>query len=417
MSKRIAIVGGGVVGLSSAYYAARKGHDVTIIERGNPDHDSCSLGNAGMIVPSHFVPLAAPGMISLGLRMMFNRESPFTVRPRLSRDLIRWGWQFWRSCTKSHVSRSAPVLRDLNLKSRRNFLELAETIGQDFGLTTRGLMMLCKTEHMLFEESKTAEYARELGIPAEVLTPDAASKLNPGLQLDIAGAVYFPEDAHLTPEWFIPRLTKAIDQMGVKFEWSTDVLGWRTQNRRVEAMLTSQGEVVADEYVIAAGSWSNSLTSGLKLRLSMQAGKGYSVTMPRPQQKPAMGCILTEARVAITPMGTGLRVGGTMEVTGLDTSINHRRVQGIFKSVPQYFPAFKVEDFQTLPIWCGLRPCSPDGLPYIGRAANYDNFSVATGHAMMGLSLGPITGQLMAEVLSDESPSLDLNPLRPDRYA
>jgi D-amino-acid dehydrogenase len=277
-------------------------------------------------------------------------------------------------------------------------------------------MMMCRTDKMLREESHAVEKAKLLGLEAEVLSPSDVRRLNPGLDVDISGAAYYPQDCHLDPQKFMTSLTQLVRSMDATFLWETEVVGWRTQNRRIEAMQTRQGEISADEFVLAAGSWSPTLTKGLQVRLPMQAGKGYAVTLPEPRQLPSMGCLLMEARIAVTPMGRTLRVGGTMEIVGLDESINQRRVNGIIKSFPQYFPAFRTEDFQNLPVWCGLRPCSPDGLPYIGRFSRYDNLSAATGHAMMGLSLAPITGKLMARILSGATPEIPLELVRPDRF-
>ena len=415
--KSIVIVGGGVIGLCTAWYAMQKGHRVTILERGTPEHDACSLGNAGMIVPSHFVPLAAPGMVSLGLRMMLQPQSPFYVRPRLNRDLLRWGWEFCRTANKAHVERSAPLLRDLNLASRACYEQLADLTGNEFGLVKKGLLMLCKSEQTLQEEAHQAERAHDLGLPAEVLSPAQAAQIDPGLRMDIAGAVYFPQDCHLSPQKFVAGLTRALEAGGACFRWQAEVTGWRTNDSRIEAVITSQGEYEEDEYVLAGGTWSPSVIADLRLRLPMQAGKGYSITLPHPRQRPAICSILTEARVAVTPMGDSLRFGGTMEIAGLDTSINQARVQGILHAIPRYFPEFTPDDFKDLPVWSGLRPCSPDGLPYIGRFARYQNLSAATGHAMMGISLGPITGKIMAEILSNEPTSLNIQALSPDRYA
>jgi D-amino-acid dehydrogenase len=277
--------------------------------------------------------------------------------------------------------------------------------------------MLCKTEHTLHEEAKTAEEARKLGLPAEVLTPEQTAKLDPGVRLDIAGAVYFPLDCHLTPQRFLAQLHKHLEDNGVTFHWSAPVVGWRVGEGRIDAVRTEKGELTADEYVIAGGAWSPEVARGLGVRLPMQAGKGYSMTLARPKQLPTICSILTEARVAVTPMGEALRFGGTMEIAGLDESINTARVNGIIKSIPQYFPDFGPEIFRDEPVWSGLRPCSPDGLPYLGRFGRYANLSAATGHAMMGLSLGPVSGKLMAEVLSGEKPSIDVGALSPDRYA
>src|SRR5258706_7404037 len=169
MSKSILIVGGGVIGLCTAYYAAQRGHRVSILERGPENHDSCSRGNAGLVVPSHVVPLAAPGMVGMGLRMMFDSESPFYVRPRLSLELMSWAWKFCRACTPAHVARAAPLLRDLSLASRACFDELATE--NDFGFVKKGLLMLCRSEAALQEEAKTVDLARSLGLGAEMLTP------------------------------------------------------------------------------------------------------------------------------------------------------------------------------------------------------------------------------------------------------
>jgi D-amino-acid dehydrogenase len=416
-SKSVCIVGGGVIGLCTAWYALEKGHRVTILERGAPDHDACSLGNAGMIVPSHIVPLAAPGMVALGLRMLRNPKSPFYIRPRFDRDLLSWGLKFMRAANADHVSRSAPLLRDLNLASRRCYEELAARSDNRFGLAKNGLLMLCKTASVMHEESETAAMARKLGIPAEVLTSEQTAQLDPNITMDIAGAVYFPKDCHLSPQKFITGLTCDLEQRGVEFRWSAEVTGWRRGKSRIEAVQTSRGDVMADEYVITGGAWSPSIARGLDVRIPIQAGKGYSITLPKPRQLPKICSILTEARVAVTPMGETLRFAGTMEITGLDESINPIRVQGIIDSIPVYYPQFRQDDFRGLPVWSGLRPCSPDGLPYIGRFGRYANLSAATGHAMMGLSLGPITGKLMAEILSDETPEIDIKAISPDRYA
>ena len=416
VSKQILIVGAGVIGVSTAYYLARRGHRVTVIERGPAARGGCSFGNAGMIVPSHFVPLAAPGMVALGLRWMWNPESPFYVKPRLSWELASWALKFWRAATPAHVARCAPLIRDLSFASRACFEELAALPGDDFGLVKRGLLMLCKTQHALDEEAKMAAQAVALGIPAEVLDARQTAEHEPGVRMDVAGAVYFPQDCHLTPQKFMATMQRECERAGVTFSFATEVSGWRVNGRRVEAVRTNRGDCTADEYVICGGSWSPGIARDLRLALPMQAGKGYSLTLPQPRQLPQLCAILSEARVAVTPMGGALRFGGTMEIAGLNESITPRRVAGIVRAVPDYYPEFTPADFADIQPWSGLRPCSPDGMPYVGRFGAYDNLATASGHAMMGLSLGPITGRLMAELLSGEKPSHDLALLSPDRY-
>jgi len=416
MTKKVLVLGSGVIGLSVAYYAARRGLQVTIIDRSPPERDGCSFGNAGMIVPSHFVPLAAPGMVALGLKWMWNPESPFYIKPRWDTELFSWAIKFWRAATPAQVCRSAPLLRDLSLASRACFEELAALPGPGFGLVQKGLLMLCKSQHALDEEAGTAEQARALGIPADLLDARAAAKLEPGVQMDIAGAVYFPRDCHLAPRRFMANLEQQLRELGAQFIWNAEVKSWRAQGERIQALSTTQGDLTADDYVLCGGSWSSALVRDLQLSLPMQAGKGYSLTLPKPRELPQICSIFSEARIAVTPMDGALRFGGTMELSGLNEEINSRRVQGIIKAVPKYYPRFEQADFEGIPPWRGLRPCSPDGLPYLGRPARYRNLVVATGHAMMGLSLGPITGKLVAELLTGEPPSIPLDLLHPDRY-
>ncbi len=415
--KSIVIIGSGVIGLTTAYYCAGRGHEVTLLDRDGPARDGCSFGNAGMIVPSHFVPLAAPGMVALGLKWMWNPESPFYIKPRLDFGLLDWGFKFWQASTAGRVNRAAPLLRDLSFASRACFEELAALLGDDFGLTTRGLLMLCKTQHALDEEAKLAARANALGVPAQVLNAKAAAALDPAITMDIVGAVLFPKDAHLTPGRFMAALRSQCETAGVRFKWNTEVTGFTRDGTKLKTVRTSRGDFTADEVVLCGGAWSPVLADELGLHLPIQAGKGYSLTLPKPPQLPQLCSICTEARLAVTPMGGALRIGGTMEIAGLNEDVNPVRVRGIIKSALQYFPAFKESDFDGIQPWRGLRPCSPDGLPYIGRTAKFANLSLATGHAMMGLSLGPITGQLIAQILSDEPPEFDLGLLSPDRYA
>jgi len=413
MSKPITILGAGVIGLSSALYCARRGMQVTVIEKSPRQRDGCSFGNAGMIVPSHFIPLAAPGMIKLGLRWMWNPESPFYIKPRLDLDLITWGMQFWKAATQQRVAAAAPVLRDLSLLSRQCF----EEIGLDFGLVKKGLLMLCKKQQTLDEEAHMAAMARELGIPAEVLDAKATAALDPAVTMGVCGSVYFPKDCHLSPGRFIAALEAELTRLGVTFLWETEVTGFETENGALRAVKTSSGPVEGQQVVLCGGIWSVEMAKSLDLKLSMQAGKGYSLTLTNPPQLPELCSICTEARLAVTPMDGALRVGGTMEMAGVDESITQRRVRGITRAFPDYFPAFTERDFADVKPWSGLRPCSPDGMPYIGRTQRWKNLTLATGHAMMGLSLAPATGKIVAGLLSGEESPVALDLLSPDRFA
>ena len=414
--RHVVVCGAGVIGLSSAYYLLERGHRVTIVERGGPDHDCCSLGNAGFISPSHFLPLAAPGIVRKALGWMGDPESPFYVHPRLDPGLLSWGIHFWRASSPARARRAGPLLRDLNLASRSLFEALAERTQNAFGLRREGLLLLLRTERGLEEERALAARSRELGMPAEVLDRGQVQSLEPQVTLDVLGGILYPLDAHLVPSKLVASLTRVVQAGGATLVWETEVLGLRRRGDSVAAAVTSRGEVGGDEFVLAAGSWTPRLGRALGVRLPMQPGKGYSLTLSTPVQIPTRSIILQEARVAITPMGEDLRVAGTMEMAGYDLSINPPRIRGMTRSLSRYLPAFRPEMFAECKPWCGLRPCTPDGLPYLGRLRRATNVVVASGHAMMGVSLGPVTGKLVSEIVSGEPTSIDVQALRPERY-
>jgi D-amino-acid dehydrogenase len=411
---KIGILGGGIIGLCSAYYLNKEGHEVTIIEQGAM-LDGCSFGNAGMIVPSHLVPLAAPGMISKGIKWMFNSTSPFYVKPRLSGDLLKWGYYFYKSATKEHVEKSATALKEISLLSKAMYKQMAVALPFDFGYQEKGLLMLYQTKETEHEERETAAMANAHGIEAHILTESEIQKLEPDVKVRARGGVYFPGDAHITPQSFISNLIKYLRGVGVTFQTSTSVEDFIFEQNSIKEVITSNGNFSFEQLLIATGSWSGLLTKKLGISLPMQAGKGYSFTIPEVKNNTRIPSIFLEARVAVTPMGQSLRFGGTMEITGIDHRINMNRVRGIVESIPRYYPEMKIELPKESTVWHGLRPCSPDGLPYIGRT-QVKNLILATGHSMMGISLGPASGKLVCELMQHEKTSIDITRFIPERF-
>lgn len=413
-NKRVVIVGGGVIGLCTAYHALRKGLEVTILERGAEGGDSCSHGNAGMIVPSHFIPLAAPGMVSKGLRWMLNPRSPFYIRPAIDPQLIRWCLLFLRHANARHVENSVELLRDLSLESRRLFVEMAGE--DDFGLVRKGLLMLCRTEKTLEDEAKVADAARRLGIEVEVLTAAQTAALDPGVEMDITGAVYFPQDCHLDPARFMSCLKKRVIEMGAEIAYGMEADRFETAGGKMVAVSGGGQRFEGGRFVLCGGSWTAKLLTKIGIKLPLQPGKGYSMTLEKPAQLPGICSILCEAKVAVTPMGGRLRIGGTMEVGSMDHHVKPDRVRGIVESVSKYLPAIKPEDFEGVHRWVGLRPVSPDGIPYLGAAPHLSNLFVSTGHGMMGLSLGPVSGKVMSDLLAGEKPFRDIGGMAVGRF-
>ena len=313
-----------------------------------------------------------------------------------------------------HVRRSIPVIRDLSRASLDLYRELADLPGLEFGFRQDGVLAVFRTAAGLQHGRQEAAVLEGAGIATKVLDAESARALEPALRADLAGGVHFPDDAHLTPDRFVRGLARVAEGLGVHVLTHTEVLGFTRRGGRIATVETTRGDLAADQVVLAAGSWSGHVAAGLELDLPIEAAKGYSVTCELPPSGPRIPLLLGESRVAVTPMGETLRFAGTLELAGLDLTINRRRVAAIRRAVPLYLSE---QPYVVREIWRGLRPCSPDGLPYLGRPARHENLIVATGHAMIGVSLGPVTGALVAQLAAGEAPMLDLGPLRPERFS
>lgn len=412
----VGVVGGGIVGLCSAYYLHKAGHQVTLFDQA-PIADGCSFGNAGMIVPSHIIPLAQPGMMAKGMRWMLKSTSPFYVKPRLNIELMRWGWLFYRHSTPEHVERAIPVLRDLSLLSKTLFQDLATNGDLSFEWQERGLLMLYKTASAEHEMAEEADVANRSGVEARVLTGQQVQELEPDTRVDVRGGVWYPGDAHVNPGELVRSLVAYLRREGVQIRENHSVTGFGKSGSRVSSVQTAQGSFAVDAVVVAGGAWSPRLADMLGLNLSMQGGKGYSFMLEQVPNNIRIPAIMLEARATATPMGADLRFAGTLEVAGTDMRVNMNRVRGIVESINRYYPEVTVALPPVEKVWRGLRPCSPDGLPYIGQSDRFDNVVVATGHGMMGLSLGPATGKLVSEVIDDRVSSMEISAFRPNRFA
>lgn len=408
------IIGGGIIGLSSAYYLSQAGWEVEVIDAADFT-DNCSYGNLGMIVPSHFVPLAAPGIVAQGIRWMFNSSSPFYIRPALDPKLINWGLKFLRCANAKQANAAARPLLELNLFSKSLYEELATKM--NFGLGKKGILMYFKTEAVAEEENHLAEKARAMGLDVVYLNRQEVLHLEPEQQPDVLGAVHYRCDAHLHPNSLMREMINVLKQKGVRLSPEMPLQKIVRNQDQISEIIAGGETIKADLFVMASGSWLPETMKQAGITIPLMPGKGYSFT--GNERGPALNipAILCEARVAITPMAGGLRFGGTMELSGFQHKMNMNRVRGIVESVPRYFPAMKLEMPQEKEVWFGFRPCSPDGLPYIGYSKNCRNLLVAGGHAMMGLSLGPATGKLIAELAQSKSTSLDITAFDPNRFS
>ena len=411
--KEVIIVGGGIIGLATAYYLNLEGHDVSVIDQDKIKSGASHI-NSGYLTPSHIIPLAAPGMISKGFRWMFNNSSPFYIKPRFDLDLVNWGMKFMKSCTSEHVQKSMKSILDINLLSKKLFIEMQQSNTFDFHLESKGLLMAYKTSVAEREEAKAASWAKDLGIIVKQLSKEEILKIQPKVPMEVAGAFMYESDAHTTPELFMNNLKNHLMSRGVKFFLDTVVSSFQKKEKKIEALNTNKGIFKADEFVIATGAWTEGILKELGIKLSIQAGKGYSFDV-QDITGLSIPAILSEAKVAVTPMSGYTRFGGTMEISGINSKINSRRVLSIVNAAKEYYPGIEIPLTSVDKARSGLRPLSTDGLPFIGRHSSFKNLVLASGHAMMGWSLGPATGKLLTELISGYDPSLDLRPYSPER--
>ena len=413
MSKKVVIIGGGIMGVCSAYFLNKEGHEVTIIDKSNFS-SGASFVNAGYITPSHIISLAAPGIITKGLKWMFNPSSPFYVKPRLDKDFLQWAWAFKRSSTKQKVTQSIPVIKDINILSRELYIAMKSSGDLDFHFEHKGLLMAYKHDKAGEQEWEVGKKAIQLGLKVENLTAKEVKILEPKANLNIKGAVYFHSDAHMTPGGFMKNMLAYLKSQGVTILAEEEVKDIIISNNSIKKVITNKQEITADEFVMAAGSWSPLISKKLGIKMLLQPGKGYRINVAQ-ETNITIPTVLLEAKVAVTPMNGFTRFSGTMEIDKINHKINPIRVNAIANSASEYYHGLQISTEDKEAAECGLRPVTPDGLPYIGRTSQFNNLTFATGHAMMGWSLGPATGKLVSEIISDQKSSLDLTPFQVER--
>jgi len=410
--KNVVIIGGGIIGLSCAYYLQQDGHKVIVIDQSDIS-SGASFVNAGFISPSHVIPLASPGMVADGIKMMFNQSSPFYLKPRLNWDLFKWAWYFNKNATQNHVKDAAPIIKDLTVFSRELYQEIKNNKIFDFQFERKGILMSYQSSKFEKKEAYLAKIAKDQGLEVHHIDKKKLEKMEPEMKAE--GAYHYLCDAHSTPDIFMKNFRNYLTKSGVQFITNEKVLDFEITENTISKLITNTKEYQFDELIIAAGSWSPLIAKKLKLKLLVQAGKGYRINIMKPTgiKYPA---ILTDRNTAVTPMKGFTRFGGTMEIAGINSTINKVRVKQIVENAKAFYPNISITNNEMENVACGLRPVSPDGLPYIGRTKKYTNVCVATGHAMMGWSQGPATGKLISEIISDKKPSLNLNPFKVERF-
>jgi D-amino-acid dehydrogenase len=412
----VLIIGGGVIGVCCAYYLMQQGRTVTLLDK----QDICagsSYGNAGLIVPSHAMPLAMPGAIRQALPWLLDASSPFYIKPRLNPELLEWLWRFRSASNQARLQKAIPLLLRLNRASLGLFRELAAISDLDFNFEPRGGLYVYLSQAGFDKGVHEAELLHHYGCEVAILDAAGVRQLAPTLRPAVVGGILYPEDAHLIPDRFVHGMAGLIRRQGAEICPATEVLSCETRGNQVVKVVTTRGDFASKQVVMAAGAWSPQLGHSLGLRLPIQPAKGYSITIPRPAATAEIPLHLAERKVAVTPMGKMLRFAGTLELAGLDLSINRRRVDAIQRAAQEYLELGEGATPATIEIWRGLRPLTPDTLPIIGRCRHLTNLFVATGHGMMGVSMGPVTGKLVSQLAAGEPPQIDLSLLAVERFA
>jgi len=410
------IIGGGVVGLCCAYYLNKEGHDVTVIDR-NDITDGCSFGNMGYISPSHFIPLATPGIVSQGLRWMLNPSSPFYIKPRLNRELIQWGLTFWKNSNAQKVKENIPHLNNLLQLSRELMNDLKKEFNDSFTMIEKGCWTLYKNEKTADHERHLAEQAVRLGLKTQTYSASQVQELEPEVEVDAAGGVLWLDDCHLDSAKLMKALHHFLQTEGVKFFLNSEVKGFERTNGKINSVITDKDKIDTDEIIIANGSWMPAVARMAGIHLLMQPGKGYSVVYENMEKNLRRPAILIEARTAMTPIDRWLRIGGTMELSGHSDNVLPKRVTAIYDSVKKYFPSLNISRPEPGKAWYGYRPVTPDGLPYIGKHKKISNLTFAGGHAMLGVSAAAATGKLVNEILGNRPTSIDIFAFDPERFS
>ncbi|TDR39406.1 D-amino acid dehydrogenase small subunit [Tahibacter aquaticus] len=409
----VLILGGGVVGLSCAWFLLQQGRRVTVLERGRVG-GGASHGNCGTLTPSHSAPLAMPGMVVKALRMMGRKDAPFHVAPRLDLELLHWMTRFAARCNWTDFNTANRSKAAILTHSRALIGELVAAQSLQCGFAERGTLYVFRQQQALDEFGWHARSLREVGIAVDELGGAELRAKEPSLRDTVIGGVFHPGDAQLRPDRFVAELARIVRAAGARIVDNTAAEDFLLEGDRIAAVKTAAGQEHGDEVVLALGAWSPQLGRRLELRIPVQPGKGYSITYARPQQAPRIPLILKEDSVCVTAWDDGYRLGSTMEFAGYDETLNRLRLDALRRGAARYL--HEPEGPSVSEEWWGWRPMTWDDLPILGRAARWRNLSLATGHGMLGVSMSAASGELLAEILCGKATTLDARPYSPQRF-
>lgn len=411
----VVVVGAGVIGAACAYYLTLSGARVILIDRGEFGR-ACSHGNCGFVSPSHVLPLCRPGAITSSLKTLFQKNSPFKIRPRL--DFQTWSWfmRFAMKCNQTDMIAAGRARHAMLMSSRNLYQELIDS-GRLHSCEWEaiGLMFVHHDPHHFEAYEKTNKLMiDEYGLGARRIDADELLNMEPALKPVVSGAWMYECDAHLRPQKLMPVWKELLLRMGVEIREHCEFHDIEVSGTRVRSVETSSGRIEADQVVFATGAWARMMEKRLRTRIPIEPGKGYSITMQRPALCPKYPMIFEDHRVAITPTSGAYRIGSTMEFAGYDTTLRKDRLTLLTETAKFYLHDSLTDAVEEE--WYGWRPMSADGVPLVGRVPRFGNVWMAAGHSMLGLSMATGTGKLIAEMITGNDPHLDPHPYRLDRF-
>jgi D-amino-acid dehydrogenase len=414
--RHVVIVGAGIVGLSTAWFLLRRGVRVTVLDR-ESIAESASCGNAGLLSIGHY-PLTRPGVSWRGLKWMFDATSPLYIKPRPDWSLLSWLWSFHRHCNQRHLDRCMAVLCDMGFKTLAIYEEMIREESIDCDYARDGwLDVVLRPENMDAAEAEAASLTR-YGYAYRRLTGDELRARDPIFRPEVAGAMHYTDSAHAHPADFLVGLARACRTRGAEIRTDALVTGFeRTKGggERIAGVRLADGSVVeGDAVVIAAGVWTDGLARELGVRVPMMGARGYHIQLRNLPMLPTTGMVLHETFVAVTPMRDELRLAGTLEIDRLDQPWRRERLEKLPRGALAYLQG--IDQAKRVTEWAGYRPCTSDGMPVLGFGRRAPNVLLAGGHAMMGMTLGPVTGKAAAELLFGERPCFDVSMLAADRF-
>ncbi len=417
---RVIVIGSGLLGVTSAYFLARNGAEVTVLDRAEGAASATSYANAGMLTPSMADPWNAPGVFGQLLRYLGREEAPLLLRLRALPSILGWGTTFLAHSRveKFHANMAANLrLANYSLETMRS---LREQLALSYDQKTIGTLRVFREQRALDASAGRWKTLADFGLKVNILSTDATVALEPALKEvreKLVGGIHCPQDESGDARKFTDALAEKAQAAGATFKFGTTVTSFQHDGKKITAVVTGTESLPADAVVISAGSWSTPLLQNLGLRLAVRPVKGYSITLDAGawNQRPALPVIDDALHAAVTPLGKRLRVAGTAEFAGYDTGLSPARIENLFSLLLNIYPGFAphLDRSQAQP-WAGLRPMSADGVPFIGRL-RYSNLFLNTGHGHLGWTLAAGSGKLLADLMASKQPEIDPAPYAAQR--